>query len=242
LCTEYYDLDKPNPPEDAFAFYAKYAQNASGPILEPMCGTGRFLLPLLEMGFDIAGFDASQFMLNELNKKSSRLGIKPLVWQGFFQDLDNSIKYNLIFIPSGSFGLITNLEEVKTILKIAYNHLSQDGIFVFEAETTSSEPPLCNIWNGKIQERPDGKIIMLNTLTLPLQNNIITTFCKYELIDEHTIIQTEIEKLQVRVYKPNELCSLIKEAGFKSVQMIKTFVSGAKPNTDDKVIVYECRK
>ena len=36
LCTEYYDLDKPNPPEDALAFYAEYARRASGPILEPI--------------------------------------------------------------------------------------------------------------------------------------------------------------------------------------------------------------
>ena len=242
LCTEYYDLDKPNPPEDALAFYAKYAQRASGPILEPMCGTGRFLLPILEMGFDVAGFDASQFMLNALRKKVSHLDITPPVWQGFFQDLDKSTKYNLIFIPSGSFGLITNLEEAKEALKIAYKHLSKDGVFVFEAETTWSEPVLCHTWKGATKERPDGKIIMLSTLTLPLQNNISTTFCKYELVDEHTIIQTEIEKLQVRVYEPNELCTLIKETGFKSVQMIKAFISGAKPNTDDEVVVYECRK
>lgn len=26
LCTEYYDLDKPNPPQDALAFYLHYAQ------------------------------------------------------------------------------------------------------------------------------------------------------------------------------------------------------------------------
>ena len=48
LCTEAYDLSKPNPPEDAYAFYRDYAISANGPILEPMCGTGRFLLPLLK--------------------------------------------------------------------------------------------------------------------------------------------------------------------------------------------------
>jgi len=48
LCTEVYDLSKPNPPEDAYAFYRDYAMKASGPILELMCGTGRFLLTLLE--------------------------------------------------------------------------------------------------------------------------------------------------------------------------------------------------
>lgn len=46
LCTQVYDLSKPEPPEEAYTFYRVYASNAKGPILEPMCGTGRFLLPL----------------------------------------------------------------------------------------------------------------------------------------------------------------------------------------------------
>lgn len=242
LCTEYYDLDKPSPPEDALAFYSEYAKSVSGPILEPMCGTGRFLLPILEMGFDVAGFDASRFMLDALSKKASRLNKAPHVWQGFFQDLDDRVKYGLIFIPSGSFGLITDLAEAKEALEISYNHLSKDGVFIFEAETTYSEPMLCHTWKGAIQERPDGKIIIHSNLALPLQNNINTTLCKYELVDGHTIIQTEIEKFQTRIYEPNQLCKLIKGAGFRSVKMIKAFVSSASPDADDEVVVYECRK
>lgn len=51
LCTQFYDLIRPEPPEDAYAFYRSYVSNAVGSILEPMCGTGRFLLPLLHYFF-----------------------------------------------------------------------------------------------------------------------------------------------------------------------------------------------
>ena len=70
LCTEVYDLSKPNPPEDAYAFYRDYAMKANGPILEPMCGAGRFLLRLLEEGFNVHGFDASDHMLEALHAKA----------------------------------------------------------------------------------------------------------------------------------------------------------------------------
>lgn len=63
LCTEVYDLSKPKPPEDAYAFYRSYVKEAKGLVLESMCGTGRFLIPLLEEGFDVQGFDASNHML-----------------------------------------------------------------------------------------------------------------------------------------------------------------------------------
>ena len=42
LCSQYYELDKPDAPHDALEFYLKYVKNTDGPILEPMCGTGRF--------------------------------------------------------------------------------------------------------------------------------------------------------------------------------------------------------
>ena len=43
LCTQVYDLSKPTPPEEAYAFYRSYIEATRGPILEPMCGSGRFL-------------------------------------------------------------------------------------------------------------------------------------------------------------------------------------------------------
>src|SRR5438128_1917036 len=64
LCSEFWDLDKPVPSSELYNFYRHYAANASGPILEPMCGAGRYLLPLFEEGFDVEGFDASPFMIN----------------------------------------------------------------------------------------------------------------------------------------------------------------------------------
>jgi len=36
LCTQVYDLSKPHPPEDVYAFYRSYAAKVKGPILEPM--------------------------------------------------------------------------------------------------------------------------------------------------------------------------------------------------------------
>lgn len=48
LYAENYDLEHPVTPQDALDFYFQYAKKANGPILEPMCGTGRFLIPMME--------------------------------------------------------------------------------------------------------------------------------------------------------------------------------------------------
>jgi hypothetical protein len=58
LCTEFYDIDKPNAPKEALNFYLHYVEQANGRILEPMSRSGRFLIPLLERQYDIDGLDA----------------------------------------------------------------------------------------------------------------------------------------------------------------------------------------
>src|SRR5262245_34854390 len=135
LCTQVYDLSKPIPPKDAYDLYRSYAVQANGRMLEPMCGTGRFLLPLVAEGFDVHGFDGSRHMLDALQKKAKAQNLKVHVWQGLVAELNIQKKYKLIFIPSGSFGLITDENEAKNALKIFYDLLENGGKLVFEAET-----------------------------------------------------------------------------------------------------------
>lgn len=239
LCAQVYDLSKPNPPEDAYAFYRDYVMRATGSILEPMSGTGRFLLPLLEEGFNVHGFDASEHMLNALNAKAKAKNLETTIWKGFVEDLKRPEQYNLIFIPSGSFGLIIDPDAVKTALKIFHDHLTNDGILLFEGDTLKAVPEL-NVWRGSAWHKPDGQMIMLSQLAT-MENNVCNSIGKYELVHNNSIIHTEIEELKVRIYEPYELTELLKNCGFK-VRTIKAFAAEAAPDENDESIVYECRK
>ncbi len=239
LCTEVYDLSKPKPPEDAYAFYHSYAIESNGPILEPMCGTGRFLLPLLQEGFDIDGFDASEHMLKALRAKSGDL--KPSIWQGFAEDLRAAKKYNLIFIPCGSFGLITDLEVVKSALKKFYDHLNVGGILLFEGETLKSLPAL-GVWRGSSWHKEDGSFIIANYMA-NLDDDICVATQKYELVKDNRIVSTEVEEMKIRLYDdPEILIGILKEIGFKEIKLVKAFDRTRMPDKEDEVIIYECRK
>jgi len=240
LCTEVYDLSKPKPPEDAYAFYRGYVASANGPILEPMCGTGRFLLPLIEEGFDVQGFDASDDMLEALQIKAKAKNLKATVWKGFVEDLKRPQKYKLIFIPAGSFCLIVDPLAVKNALKIFHNHLAEDGVLLFEGEMPSATPPL-DIWRGSVWHKPNGSMILSSVLST-FKDKICRAICKYELVEHNSIIRTEVEEYQVRIYEALELEEIIKSCGFKNVRMMKAFDTTAAPDAQDESIVYECRK
>ena len=240
LCTEVYELSKPNPPEDAYAFYRDYAMKANGSILEPMCGTGRFLLPLLAEGFDVHGFDASSHMLEVLHAKSKAKNLEPTVWKGFAEDLKRPEKYNLIFIPSGSFCLIIDYVEIKRTLEVIYGHLNNNGVFLFEIETMQTVLQQ-GIWHGSVWPKPNGQKIILSQLP-KLQDDVYTSICKYELMEAGKITHTEIEELRVKIYQQDQLMEMLKSVGFKHIRTIKAFDQSLHPDSQDESIVYECRK
>lgn len=69
LCTELYELLHKEAPREELDFYLSYAEKDKK-ILEVMCGSGRFLVPFMDRGFDICGIDLSAHMLERLKKKA----------------------------------------------------------------------------------------------------------------------------------------------------------------------------
>lgn len=69
LCTEMYEILHEKAPQEELDFYLSYATKEQK-ILEPLCGSGRFLVPFLKRGFDITGIDLSTEMLQKLKQKA----------------------------------------------------------------------------------------------------------------------------------------------------------------------------
>jgi SAM-dependent methyltransferase len=237
LCTEVYDISKQKPPENDYAFYRSYVKKAKGLVLEPMCGTGRFLLPLVEEGFEVHGFDASKHMLKSLYAKAKLKKLKPNVWQGHVEDLDTQERYNMIFLPISSFCLILDQPTVKSVLKKLYTHLNDKGILLFEAETPKAIPDNLGVWKADRLHRSDGKVILISYLDLAVAN-IRSRICRYELIEGNKVIRTEIEEYKMRLYLKEEMVALIKDAGFSKVKAM----AASKLIQDKGAVIYECTK
>jgi SAM-dependent methyltransferase len=242
LCTEFFDLDKPVAAPKEYAFFQKYLAQATGPILEPMCGTGRYLIPYLEEGFPVEGFDASPFMLNALYEKCKKKNLNPHVWEQFLEDVPVTKQYNLIFIPDSSFCLFLEPEQIVIALQKIYNLLQPGGIFVFDVETVHAIPAQSGLWHGKAYKRTDGSTIISSTLPLPIESNIASVLCCYELMEKTDIIKTEMEYFQIRLYYPDELEKILKDIGFIHVKQIEAYDHTYAPAAQDYTVVFECKK
>jgi len=238
LCTEFWDFDKPNPPTQEYAFFRHYVAQSSGPILEPMCGTGRYIIPFLEEGFEVEGFDASPFMFNTLRKKCEEKKLSPRIWEQYLETMPETKQYDLIFIPDTSFCHFLNHSDIKRALQKIYALLLPGGTFVFDLQTIYVKLANVGIWTGKIYKKSDATTIVESKLILPIENSIVPLMLRYELINNSGILKTEMEYYQIKLFHPNEMDGLLKEVGFSRIKKIKAHQHGRTPSAYDDTIVY----
>ena len=83
LSSEVYDIDKyVGLSFGDVEFYSDRLASYTGNILEPGVGTGRILIPLLEKGLKVDGFDVSSEMLKVCRNNCVKRGLNPKLFEG----------------------------------------------------------------------------------------------------------------------------------------------------------------
>jgi SAM-dependent methyltransferase len=131
LCTEFYDADKPFATKEELKFY-KTLFSKDDFLLEPMCGSGRFLIPLLRSKFNIEGFDNSTFMLASCRQRANDFNLNPVLYKNSIGNFLCKKRYQGIIIPLGSFQLLYPREKACEALAKFHQWLSPGGKLVMD--------------------------------------------------------------------------------------------------------------
>jgi methyltransferase family protein len=241
LSTLFYDLDKPAAPRESLEFYLRRAGEALGPILEPMCGSGRFLIPLLERGMDVEGVDESSFMLQACRDRCEARGLSPALHEQSLDALDLPRRYGLVMIPEGSFCLLTDPARARACLTRLHAMMLSGGRLVFEVEqllplTLSRFEP-----SGRrsVNLPEGGELILSWSGRYSPTERVSRSENRYQVLKDGLVVETEIEKFDLRYYEPAEVAELLERSGFRDVQMTKPFGSAPPAETDESFVV-EC--
>src|SRR5690625_4329490 len=112
LSSEVYDLDKYiGLSYGDVEFYSERLSHCKGNILEPGVGTGRILIPLLEKGLHVEGFDVSEEMLKICRHNCNERGLSPTLFINKMESFKLEKEYEAIIVPTGSFLLLHNRED-----------------------------------------------------------------------------------------------------------------------------------
>ncbi len=128
---------------DNQAYYAAHLRDMSGPVLECACGTGLILLPLLEQGLNIVGFDASESMLAMLRRKAVGLGfsgINDRISQQNLQTFRYPTRFDAAMIPTNSFVMLTTQQDQIDCLRNIHSHLAPGGRLLLDLRLMGTRP------------------------------------------------------------------------------------------------------
>jgi SAM-dependent methyltransferase len=121
---------------DDIEFYLDSLREFGGPVLDAGCGTGRLLLAFAREGFEAAGFDISQEMLERARKKialeDSDVQNRLAISFGDMRSFQLGRKFKLGLFGCNTFQHLLTNQEQDQALQCMYQHLEEDGILLLQ--------------------------------------------------------------------------------------------------------------
>lgn len=243
LSSEVYDLDKPiGTTFGDVEFYSERLADCNGDILEPGVGTGRILIPLLEKGLNVDGFDVSEEMLSICQHNCEERNLHPTLFIGKMESFSIDKKYEAIIVPTGTFLLLHQREDSLQALENFYRHLDNGGrliIDIFLQPDVAVGNRSARSWETK-----NGDLITLETTIAEVDyiQQYTVSHHRYEKWRNGSLIQTELERFPLRWYGVEELRMLLEKVGFQHIAISADYRYGEYPTLADQTITFEAKK
>jgi hypothetical protein len=233
-----YSQEDPQNRRTILDFYLRCAEGLPAPYLEPMCGTGYFLLPLLERGAVIDGLDASEHMLALCQRVCAERGYQPTLLLQTLPDLVLPRQYGYIFIPDRSFGLLLDEDEARATLVTLRQALLSGGRLVFDVAPPRDHWEDSGKWETSWGTRSDGSVLVESLLMRhEREGTLLRALAKYEQFTDGRLVETELDEYAERFYTPSQIEALCRAGGFSRVEMQRGF--GAEASADHATDQYE---
>ena len=241
LCAEIYDLDKPVGSMFDTAYYIQQLKALIGPVLEAGVGTGRLMIPLLEAGIEMQGFDHSAEMLSIARDNATARGFAPRLERVRFQSFEFERAYVAIIVPASSFILIDDFDEAMGVLARFREHLTPGGLLLVDLPPMSffEVPGGVRSWtaaNGDLLRMESQRVV-----TDPLRQRRVN-HDRYERWRDGKLLESELELFAYRVWGVEEFKMALRSAGFADIEVCGNYRPGRPPRSSDGILNYSARK
>ncbi|WP_085994189.1 class I SAM-dependent methyltransferase [Oceanobacillus senegalensis] len=220
-------------------FYYDRLASCKGTILEPGVGTGRILIPLLEKGLKVEGFDVSADMLEICRNNCKKRGLNPKLVEAKMESFSLETKYEAIIVPTGTFLLLHERKDSIQALKNFYHHLANGGrliIDTFLQTDLTKDNGSTRTWETK-----DGDMITLESKITEVDyiNQHTISHNRYEKWRNGLLLQTELECFPLRWYGVEEFKMLLEQIGFEDIVVSADYQYGQYPTKANQTITFE---
>lgn len=244
LASWVYNLDKPVGRSfgDQEYYRQRLEHGDGGPILEPAVGNGRIFVPLLEAGFRVEGFDASDEMLDYCRDECRNRNLFASLTRQRFEEFSYKKSFAAIIVPAGSIQLITDVSSAGAVLKRFYDHLSPNGRVIIDLDATGVFLKPSGSVRSWVTE--DGDLLTLTDHRVETNYIMQTTLShlRYEHWQCGRLMATELDLFKLRWWGVYEFLLALRAVGFTDVVVSGNYQHGQVPQKDDEIISFEARR
>lgn len=240
LASWVYNLDKPvGRSFGDVEYYRKRLEPCRGAVLEPAVGNGRVFVPLLEAGFAIEGFDASEEMLAYCREECRSRNLSARLTRQTFEDFRYESAFSAIVVPAGSFQLLADAASAKTVLRRFFDHLAPGGKLLLDLDSIGAflEPA------GPVRSwtAPDGDLLTLTEQRVETDHVAQTTLThlRYDHWRDGRLLESELDLFRLRWWGVEEFSLVLRDAGFADVVVSGNYEHGRQPRNGDDSISFE---
>lgn len=198
-------------------------------ILDLACGTGNMTYRFAEKGKKVVGLDGSEQMLAVAQKKMSDSEGRIEFVQADLRDFSLPYKFDFVFSVFDSINYILTRRGLRKVFANVKQVLEDDGIFIFDMNTIhrlmSIEPGsslftgenYSCVWMDRVDESSKKWSVKLKIKLKGEENGY------YEELHEETS------------YPLSDVKALLKETGFKEVDVYKAFTFSTANDSNNRV-------
>ncbi len=243
LASWIYHLDKPiGHSFGDLEYYRQRLAGCDGPILEPAVGNGRILIPMLEMGLAIEGFDASQDMLDYCRQECLSRGLLPTLTCQTFEQFSYDRRFAAIIMPAGSFQLITQTASAMAVLMRFRDHLLPGGRLILDIDPIESIVAQASPVRSWAVGGGDLLTMTCHRAEIDYVKQTTLSHLHYQHWRDSTLLSAELDLFHLRWWGVDELAFALREAGFVDVVVSGDYQHGRQPRKGDRIISFEASR
>jgi SAM-dependent methyltransferase len=233
---------------DDVEFYLDMLETHGGPVLDAGCGTGRLLLAFAREGYQVAGFDTSQEMLERARLKiaaeAPEIQERIALSYGDMRDVNLGRQFRVGLFGCNTFMHMLTNQDQDQALRCMYHHLADDGVLLIQTTNVrphEHDPDVLyhrgREYNAETGEWADGSYVYHYYPHVQVQQFTLLL----DILGADELLRRKQIVLNLRVTYPPELERILSMNGFQLEALYGDFQRG--PVTHDSPwILAEARK
>jgi SAM-dependent methyltransferase len=232
LASEVYDVAYPvgHSMNGDVEHYVDLLADIRGRVLEPAVGTGRVLVPLLQAGVDVDGYDLSPAMVSRCRDHCRIRGFDPRLEQADMTTYADPDAYAAVVVPAGSIVLLDGRAPTQNALTCFRESLASGGLLAVDVPA----PQLLDAGTDELRTWDAGPTIWtLQTLGKEFDAvaNQITHWLRYDRWDDGALTASELLRFRLQHWSLEEFASLLTGAGFTEITVTGDYAGKPQPGS-----------